>query len=107
MFDQDVVAISEGEGAGEADMEQEKGGLRGGRKAEPLRKGQSECWRGCWRARREGTSGTGGAAKVVGGRRALVRSVCVGLVTLTRPPFQPHFGREDCATGGVHLAIAL
>ena len=51
--------MSEGEGAEETEREQEKLGLRGGRKAGPLRRGHS----GCWRGRRGGTAGTGGAAE--------------------------------------------
>ena len=48
--------MSEGEGAEETEGEQEKLGLRGGRKAGPLRRGHS----GCWRGHRGGTAGTGG-----------------------------------------------
>ena len=39
--------MSEGEGAEETEREQEKLDLRGGRKAGPLRMGDSGCWRGC------------------------------------------------------------
>ena len=52
--------MSEGEGAEETEREQEKLGLRGGRKAGPLRRGDSGCWRGC----RGGMAGTEGAAEV-------------------------------------------
>ena len=61
MFDQDYAAMSAGEGAEEIEREQNKLGLRGGRKAGPLRRGHSRHWRG----RREGTAGTGGGAEVV------------------------------------------
>ena len=57
LFDQDEAAMSEVEGAEETEREQEKLGLQGGRKARPLRR--------CWRGRRGGAAGTGGAAKVV------------------------------------------
>ena len=61
LFDQDEAAVAEEEGAEEAEREQEELGLRRGRKAGPLRKGHSGCWRGC----SGGTSVTGGAAEVV------------------------------------------
>ena len=51
--------MSEGEGVEETEREQEMLGFRR-RKAGPLRRGHS----GCWRGRRGGTSGTGGAAEV-------------------------------------------
>ena len=60
MFDQDEAAMSEGEGAGETEREQEKLGLRGGRKAGPLRRGHI----GYWRGHRGATAGTGGAAEI-------------------------------------------
>ena len=60
--------MSEGEGAGETEREQEKLGLRGGRKAGPLRRGDSGYWRGC-----------GGC----GGRSALVRSMCTLMLVET------------------------
>ena len=60
MFDQDETAMSDREGAEETEREQEKLSLLGGRKAGPLRRGDS----GCWRSRRGGTAGTGGAAEV-------------------------------------------
>ena len=53
--------MSEGEGAEETEREQEKLGLRGGRKAGPLGRGH----RGCWKGHREGTAGTAGAAEAV------------------------------------------
>ena len=52
--------MSEGEEAEETLREQEKLGLRGERKYGPLRRGHN----GCWRGRRGGTAGTGGAAEV-------------------------------------------
>ena len=59
MIDQDETAMLEGEGAEETEREQEKLGLGVGRKAEPLRRGNS----GYWRGRRGGTPGAGGAAE--------------------------------------------
>ena len=59
LFDQDEAAMREGEGAEETERAQEKLGRREGRK---LRRGKSACWRG----RRGGTAGIGGAAEVVG-----------------------------------------
>ena len=57
VIDQDEAARWAGEGgAREAEREQEKLGLRGGRKAGPLRRGNSGYWRGC----RRGTAGTAG-----------------------------------------------
>ena len=61
LFDQDEAAMSEGKGPEETEREQEKLGIRGRRKSGPLRRGHS----GCWRGRRGGMSGTGGAAEVV------------------------------------------
>ena len=60
MFDQDEAAMSEGEGAEETERGQEKLGLRGRKKAGPVRRGDSGCWRRCG----GGTAGSGGAAKV-------------------------------------------
>ena len=53
--------MSDGEGAEEIERELEKLGLRGEKKAGPLRRGGS----GCWRGHRGGTAGTGGAVEVV------------------------------------------
>ena len=61
MIDQDEAARSVGEGANEIERELNKLGLRGGRKAGPLRRENSRYWSGC----RGGTAGTGGAAEVV------------------------------------------
>jgi len=61
LFDQDEAAMSEGEGAEETEREQEKLGLRGGRKAGSLRRGAQQVLEG----RRGGTAGTGGAVEVV------------------------------------------
>ena len=58
LFDQDEAAMSEEEGAEETEKEQDKLGLRGGRKAGPLQRGDSGYCRGCI----GGTSGTAGAA---------------------------------------------
>ena len=54
MSDQDEAAMSDGEEAEEPEREQEKQGLRR-RKAGPLRRWHS----GCWRGRRGETAGTG------------------------------------------------
>ena len=62
LIDQDKAARSSGEGAKETEREQEKLGLRGGRKAGPLRRGGSMYWRGC---------------RGYGGRSALVLAVCI------------------------------
>ena len=61
--------MSEGEGAGYTERDQEKLGVQRGRKPEPSRRGHS----GCCRGRRGGTSGTGGAAEVVEAVRVGVR----------------------------------
>ena len=59
--------MSEGEVAEETEREPEKLGLRGGRRAGPLRMGDS----GCWRGRR------GGMARLEGPRR-LRSQECIG-----------------------------
>ena len=64
--------MSEGEEAEETERKQEKLGLRGGRKAGPLRRGHG----GFWRGRRGGTSDAGGPRRGCAGRNALARSVC-------------------------------
>ena len=75
--------MSEGEEAEDTEREQEKLGLERGRKAGPLGRGHS----GCWRARRRGASGTGGVAEVLEAG-ALVRvRVRVRYVLLT-PGFE-------------------
>ena len=53
--------MSEGDGAKEAERQQEKLGLRGGSTSGPLSREHG----GCWRGRGGGAPGTGGAAEVV------------------------------------------
>ena len=58
--------MAEGEGAEETEREQEKLDLRGGRKAGPLSRGDSRCWRGCR-----------GERQVQEGLRRLQRQECI------------------------------
>ena len=60
--------MSEGEGGEEIEREQEKLGLRGGKKIGPLKRGDRGYWRGCGGCR---------------GRSALVRSVCTVMLVET------------------------
>ena len=67
--------MSEGEGGEEIEREQEKLGLRGGKKIGPLKRGDRGYWRGCGGA--AGTVRRGsGYWRSCRSRSALVRSVC-------------------------------